>query len=82
LNLLTNVIPALDNNNQGQAAAGIQKFQLWISAQLLNDRNWGFYDAITSDGLVQTSKLLAAVIPAKAGIQLFQLFMDVGLIPV
>jgi hypothetical protein len=29
----------------------------------------GFYESIKHDGLVKTSKLLAAVIPAKAGIQ-------------
>jgi hypothetical protein len=35
----------------------------------------------TVDGLVKTSKLLAIVTPAKAGIQLFQLIMNVGSTP-
>jgi hypothetical protein len=36
---------------------------------------------IIDDELVKTSELLDAVIPAKAGIQLFQLIMDVTSVP-
>jgi hypothetical protein len=50
----------------------------WIWNFLLCHQNLTFYETVKLDGLVKSQKTPFLVIPAKAGIQLYQYVLDAG----